>query len=269
MEQRLPHKAGGVLLVTHHRKHGACIVLFHNRRRLKWESPWGTYEQSHQDAIDTAAAELFEETCATVRCDRTTLAANVAAGLTVEVQLSGPGERTPWGGLLVGLRVDDLSQGHFDANHRALLALRSAARHGGTHLGSTVEMDAMTFIKLDTLEVQVPQHGHLRVEDCDGRLCDLALEKKLLFSPAVGGGACLCGLALARRTYERGPLAAAMMAGVTVPHLNHGRPLLETYTLVVLESSRLGDERGGPRAETAVHPHRSEWAPCASSPSPR
>ena len=36
---------GGVLLVTHHAKHGPCLVAFHNKAPDRhWECPWGRFD---------------------------------------------------------------------------------------------------------------------------------------------------------------------------------------------------------------------------------
>ena len=205
----LRHTCGGVMLVTHHEKHGACLVLFHNQQRRQWESPWGTFEQRHHDLIDTAADELLEESCLLVCCPRDTLVANVALGLKVDVKLgeSSRSSTTPWGGPLVGLRVDCLSRAQFNTNFRALRRLRRAAGRSA-NLGCAIEMDRMTFVRLDALEAGYSRSwssppGPVQVADVDGRLCELGLQKKLLFTRSSGDGPS-CGLELARRTYEHG-----------------------------------------------------------------
>lgn len=96
----------------------------------------------------------------------------------------------------------------------------------------------MTFVKLDDLETALSPDmpaGTVHVLDCDGRKCELALEKKLLCSPTVGNGSHPTGLALARATYELGPAPTSPLADVTMAHLNHGQPLTGTKSLLVPE----------------------------------
>ena len=61
-------KNGGVLLVCVHKDHGPCLVVFHNRSRHMWECPYGEYDgpPKHETVADTAAEELWEESCAQV-----------------------------------------------------------------------------------------------------------------------------------------------------------------------------------------------------------
>ena len=46
-----------------------CLVVFHNRSKNRdWECPYGTYDgpPKHPTIVDTAAEELWEETCAQI-----------------------------------------------------------------------------------------------------------------------------------------------------------------------------------------------------------
>lgn len=131
--------AGGVLLVCEHHQHGACLVIFHNRGRgREWECPYGRFDgpPKHRTIVDTAAEELWEETCALV-------------AISPELLLNSA-QRSERNAGIFALRVDGLSRKRHTSNLAAVRALRH--QHGVAGLGSCLEMDSMTFLPLVNLE---------------------------------------------------------------------------------------------------------------------
>ena len=192
-------RAGGVLLVCEHRRHGPCLVVFHNRsKRRDWEVPFGTYDgpPKHATIADTAADELWEETCA-----------QISIRPEVLVAIAQRGAASWHGDGMFALRVDGLSRSRFRANRSALRQLRHQLQRdfdgNGCGLGSTLEMDSMTFVPLSYLthtDLQRPrladgQRKRVSVADVDGETVTLSL----LADQLQNGG-----LELAVRAFEAG-----------------------------------------------------------------
>eukprot|EP01043_Picozoa_sp_COSAG02_P069107 COSAG02_NODE_11717_length_1668_cov_7.739324_1_plen_353_part_00 len=192
-------KAGGVLLVCGHRRHGPCLVVFHNRSKNRdWECPYGTYDgpPKHPTIVDTAAEELWEETCA-----------QISIRPEVLVAIAQRGAASWRGDGMFALRVDGLSRSRFRANRSALRQVRHQLQRdfdgNGCGLGSTLEMDSMTFVPLDHLthiDLQRPkradgQRTRVSVADADGETVALSL-----LADQLRNG----GLDLALRAFEAG-----------------------------------------------------------------
>lgn len=255
-------KAGGVLLVCAHHRHGPCLVVFHNRSKNRdWECPFGTYDgpPKHATIVDTAVDELWEETCAQVSILPEVLAAIAQRG---DADWQGDG--------LFALRIDGLSRSRFRTNRSALYEVRQRLQRdfdgNGCGIGSALEMDSMTFVPLSYLaqiDLQRPRlaDGHrqrVSVADVDGKTVALSL----LADQLQKGG-----LELAMRAFEAGDVRE--FGCDVIDYENPVRKLRDVgewrldgvRTLLVLADHRVSmattDGDGGASASTGSHSTQS------------
>lgn len=145
---------GGVLIVTDHPEHGPSLVVFQHGskknviRRDSWETPQGKFEKDHQDILETARAELLEESCGLVDIDR-----DVLSGCEyIDLPNSSIRGKNNYSRFYV-VRIDHEAlvdpQQTFDTN----LCLLKEAEQNGTfdHVHCYLEMNNVGLIALETL----------------------------------------------------------------------------------------------------------------------
>lgn len=165
-------RAGGVLLVAEYRfKDGQrepSLIVFHNRKGGYWECPYGNYDglPKHPTIVHTAAAELWEETCALV---------DVPAQVLQMIAQRGHAKTGVSPGVFA-LRVDGLSRRQFYANRAAIQTLRDG---GIVILRAALEMDGMTYVPLRNINAcksSASWHGHgaITANDIEGRQIKMA-----------------------------------------------------------------------------------------------
>ena len=243
----LPLQAAGVILVTHHQQHGACLALLRNccsnSRRGTWESAWGSIEEGSNE-LTTAIKELVEESGCSVLCPPRIARQAHDRGLSIVVPLSAEGEgenlRITKSGFLLGLRVDNLPLSGYSSNLEALRSLRlqEQLRRG---LRCCLETDGVTLVKLSTL-VEAQQRtqpgSRLTVVDVKGEAIDLLLQKKLLYAPSMHG-VHQNGLSLALALAQENPLGHKPLHAVSISTICQGTPLQGVKTLLLRRLHRV------------------------------
>ena len=238
--------AGGVLLVCEHPQCGPCLVVFYNRsRRRHWECPFGSFDgpPKHRTIVDTAAAELWEESGALLDVFPELLLSVAQRGAR-ELKLNG----------MFAVRVDGLSRSQHRLNLEALRTLRKGHRSRGGRgergLGACMEMSDMTFLPLENLEQADLNSEPTCVDDVGGVRCQLSS----IFRGCLRRG----GLALASKAHAAGDVKQRLGCGIDVTanpvHLVRGQPVTLTgvTTLVVRGQGRRLGGGGGPAPSRAA-----------------